>query len=200
MKYFYDPALPLASLRCLGRHLFLWLAFFGTVAQAQPQALQPVALPTPQEAAAPVAVTLSQWRVTTENGKEVLKPVQSIKPGDVIEYRATYLNRSSKPVTDVQAELPLPEGLQYQARSARPEQTARFAVKGGSFAREPLMRPATDGKTEPVPLTDYRQLRWSLGQLAPGAKADVSVRAVLPPLSSASVADASPAARPSASR
>ena len=148
----------------------------------------------------PVTVNLSQWLVVMEKGKEVFKPVESIKPGDVIEYRARYVNRSDQPVSDVQAQLPLPEGLLYQARSARPAQTAQFAVKGGSFAREPLMRPTADGKTEPVPLADYRQLRWRLGQLAPGAQADVSVRVSLPPLSSSSVGDASPVVTRSASR
>ncbi|MFM6986955.1 MAG: hypothetical protein ACKOXQ_10075 [Hydrogenophaga sp.] len=135
------------------------------------------AAPAAVQADPVVKANLTQFRVQVENGKEVLKPVQTVKPGDLIEYRVTYTNRGSKPVRDLQAELPIPLGLEYQPKSARPAQAAEAAVDGGAYAREPLMREGKGGKQEPVPYSEYRRLRWTLGQIAAGAKAEVSARA-----------------------
>ncbi|NDC60963.1 MAG: DUF11 domain-containing protein [Betaproteobacteria bacterium] len=124
-----------------------------------------------------VRAELTQLLVVLEDGKELLKPVKSVKPGDLIEYRVVYTNQSRRAVTDLQAQLPLPEGLEYQAKSARPAASAQMATKGGMFAREPLMRDIAGGKKEAVSYADYRQVRWNLGQIAAGAKLEVSARA-----------------------
>ncbi len=115
--------------------------------------------------------------VVLENGKEVLKPAKNVKPGDLIEYRVVYTNQSRRVVNDLQAQLLLPVGLAYQANSAKPSTNAHMATASGEFAREPLMRGSGDGKKEPVPYAQYRQLRWNLGQLATGSKLEVSARA-----------------------
>ncbi|WP_323503886.1 hypothetical protein, partial [Cryobacterium sp. RTS3] len=57
---------------------------------------------------------LIQAKVTkTADGKEHFSSADSIRPGDVIEYRAVYTNRTDKPVNGVIATLPVPEGLEY---------------------------------------------------------------------------------------
>lgn len=142
----------------------------------------------PSLAAPPaVAVELQQHKVVkSADGKEQLLDAGSVKPGDVIEYTATYTNRVGRPVSGLVADLPIPEGLEYLPLSARPGTAwARAAAKDGDFAAEPLMRKAPDGKVEPVPYGDYRALRWTLGQLPAGGMASVSARArvevVVPP-------------------
>jgi uncharacterized repeat protein (TIGR01451 family) len=99
-----------------------------------------------------IKAELKQFLVRTEAGKEVLKPANEVKPGDLIEYRATYTNQGSSPVRAVVAQLPIPVGLEYQPRSA-------------------------SGKKEAVPYYEYRSIRWNLGQLAAGAKVEVAARA-----------------------
>ena len=126
---------------------------------------------------AAVKAELTQMLVVLEKGKEVLKPAKKVKPGDLIEYRVVYTNQSRRAVNDVQAQMPLPIGLAYQANSAKPSANAHMAAAGGEFAREPLMRDSGDGKKEPVPYAQYRQLRWNLGQLAAGTQLEVSARA-----------------------
>ena len=144
------------------------------------------ALANPVETAA-VTVALQQSKVVKAiDGKEQLLDAASVKPGDVLEYTVTYTNKTGKPVSGLVADLPIPEGLEYLPRSARPGAAlVKAAVKDGEFAAEPLMRKARDGKAEPVPYSDYRALRWTLGQLPAGGVASVSARAkvevVVPP-------------------
>ncbi|MGV0960377.1 MAG: hypothetical protein ACOYB1_11120 [Limnohabitans sp.] len=131
-----------------------------------------------RKAAAPVlSAELRQFLVVSEAGKEVFKPVSQVKPGDLIEYRVVYTNRSANVVRDVVAELPLPPELEYLPNSAKPRQGAQARVTGGIYGAEPLMREAAGGKKEPVPYADYRLLRWTLGAISAGGKAEVSARA-----------------------
>ncbi|MGJ7528033.1 hypothetical protein [Variovorax sp. GB1P17] len=126
-----------------------------------------------------VAVVLTQHKVVKDaQGKEQLLDAGSVKPGDVVEYQATYTNNTGKPVTGLVADLPIPEGLAYLPRSAKPGATlVQAATKDAVFGPEPLTRKVAGNKTEPVPYADYRALRWSLGQLPANGSAAVSARA-----------------------
>ena len=54
-----------------------------------------------------VSVALTQLKVSKgADGKEQFSDAGNIKPGDVIEYRAVYTNRSDKPVNGVVATIP----------------------------------------------------------------------------------------------
>lgn len=135
---------------------------------------------TATEARAEVTVELSAQRVTLDGAKEVRTEARAAKPGEVLEYRAHYRNQGKQAVAGVQGLLPIPAGaFSYIAASARPAKV--FAsVDGKQFDAVPLMRTVTrpDGTREarPVPLTEYRYLRWDLGDLPPGAEAVVSAR------------------------
>ena len=126
-----------------------------------------------------VAVVLTQSKVVKDaQGREQLVDAGSVKPGDIVEYRAVYTNNTGKPVTGLVADLPIPEGLEYQPRSAKPgANLVQAAAKDAVFGPEPLMRKAAGNKTEPVPYADYRSLRWTLGQLPANGSTAVSVRA-----------------------
>ena len=177
----------LAGLRaCLGTGALLLAGFAPpAVAQQTPLAVKP------QAAAAAVkkvvAAELTQFVVVkAPDGKEQLLDASSVKPGDVIEYRVTYTNNTGKAVTGLMADLPIPEGLEYVPRSAKPgADLVKAAVKDGEYAAEPLMRKGKANKAEPVPYAEYRALRWTLGQLPAGGVAAVSARAkvevVVPP-------------------
>jgi len=116
--------------------------------------------------------------VKDERGREKLEEVDGVRPGDVLEYRAVYRNVSKQALKGVAANLPLPEGLEYVARTAQPGKGVQFALKAdGTYEAEPLMRKGADGRMQPVPLNEYRQIRWRLEELAPGAEAVVSARA-----------------------
>ncbi len=144
-----------------------------------------------------VAVVLTQAKVVKDaQGKEQLVAADSVKPGDVLEYRATYTNHTGKSVTGLVANLPIPEGLEYLPKTAKPGATlVKVATKDGAFAAEPLAR-NVNGKSEPVPYNEYRSLRWTLGQLPANGVTAVTARAkvevVVPPAPVAAAAAAAP--------
>lgn len=156
------------------------------LAASPAQAQLPVATPVAETAGTGqrIEAHLEQFVVLTDaKGKEELRPAESVKPGDVIEYRVRYSNLSGKTVSGFVATLPLPEQLEYLPASAKPgANLVQAATADGRYAPEPLMRTAPNGKSEPVPRSEYRSLRWSIGQLPANAVTEVAARArvVLP--------------------
>ncbi|WP_175950757.1 DUF11 domain-containing protein [Burkholderia sp. BCC0405] len=149
-----------------------------------------------------VVINLEQKKVVKDaNGAERLVDASSVKPGDVIEYRATYKNTSAQPVKQLVADLPIPEGLEYQSKTARPAgANVIAATKTGEHGPEPLMRTLADGKRQAVPYNEYRDMSWKIGQLNSGASVVVSARAkveAVVPKSPASSAAAVPGTRAS---
>lgn len=127
-------------------------------------------------AAEPVKVTLQAFKVVVADGKESLVESKSAKPGEVLEYRAVYSNVSQKNIKNLAASLPVPAGMEYVAQSVRPAD-AKASTDGVNFAAVPLMRKKADGKTdEPVPVAEYRALRWTVAALQPGKTFEVSAR------------------------
>ncbi|WP_082548502.1 DUF11 domain-containing protein [Variovorax sp. Root473] len=162
------------------RGAFFFCASLGflNVAFAQPAATAKVVEPSKNVAAKEVAVLLTQHKVVGHPGEERLQDAATIKPGDLIEYRATYTNNTGKSVAGLTATLPIPEGLEYTPRSAKPGAgLAQAATKDGVFGNEPLERKLPGGKTEPVPYSEYRTFRWSLGSLPANGSTAVTVRA-----------------------
>lgn len=152
----------------------MWAASSSAVlAQSVPS----VASPPATASASPVLVELKQLKVVRdERGNEQFVDAASVKPNDVIEYRAVYKNVSNRPVTQVSAELPFPQGLEYLPASAQPRKGVSFSATAGEYAAEPLMRRRADGQQEPVPYTQYRRARWTIGELAAGASTTVKAR------------------------
>jgi uncharacterized repeat protein (TIGR01451 family) len=126
-----------------------------------------------------VTSTLTAQRVEIVAGKPVLQPATQSKPGDTLQYTGTYRNTGGAPVSTLQATVPVPAGTTFIAGSAQPA-AAQASTDGIAFAPMPLMRSAKkpDGSEtrEPVPLADYRALRWDVGTLAAAGSATVSLR------------------------
>ena len=128
-----------------------------------------------------IKVTLVANKVAVgQNGKETFAVAREARPGEVLEYRAVYRNQGKQAVHNVLAVLPVPaDSLSYIPASANP-QHVWASLDGRKFEVAPLMRTVTlpDGKREsrPVPVSEYRYLRWDLGVLKPGAQAVVIAR------------------------
>lgn len=120
-----------------------------------------------------LSVGLTHQKVATVEGKEALVNANSAKPGDVIEYRATYRNESSKLLQSVEATLPVPAGTAVLPTSLAPG--AMASVDGAGFQPIPLKRKMKqpNGKEIEVlvPYAEYRFLRWKVGSLDAGKAA-----------------------------
>lgn len=159
-----SPRLPLA-LRA--RNFANALAIAGLLAAAT----------TSASAKDDVTVKLTASKITAaKDGKEKLIAADTARPGEVIEYSAVYRNETKQPVKGLEATVPIPAGLELLPDTALPAAPLASA-NGADFAAMPLMAPPVDGKSAPVPMAEYRALRWAIPQLAPGAIATVKLRA-----------------------
>ena len=139
------------------------------------------ALPAMAIDAVPLQMTLIASKVVVQpNGGERLFPAEAVRPGDVIEYHVITRNAGSAAARNVQATLPIPAGgLEYLA-DAVSARTARASLDGRRFEAIPLQRAVllASGKRalQQVPASEYRFLRWDLGDIAAGGSASVSSR------------------------
>jgi hypothetical protein len=132
---------------------------------------------------APISVSLKHFKVVRDaSGETKFIDAALALPGDVIEYRATYLNHAARPLAVV-ATVPVPETMEYLKESARSDKALAHSVatKDEQFASEPLIQKITTSSgatlSQPIPYASYRYVRWDLGKLAPGESVELSVRA-----------------------
>jgi uncharacterized repeat protein (TIGR01451 family) len=155
------------------------------VAMALGILLAPAIAPATAGAAGEVSVVLTAQRVTLVDGRETKSPADEARPGDVIEYRAEYVNGGDAPVQKLAATLPVPSGMEYLPRSAWP-QVLFASLDGRTFEPVPLKRRVRleDGREvmREVPPAEYRYLRWSLGTLDVRQKRAVTARVQVSPL------------------
>ena len=129
-----------------------------------------------------VSMLTAKKVVTNADGKEKLESAEQAKPGEVVQYEAVYRNQSGRDVGNLQATVPIPAGMEFIADSAKPVPSAA-SLDGATYAPFPLKRKVTlpDGTVaeQNVPLSEYRALRWNVGDLKAGASATVVARARL---------------------
>lgn len=114
-------------------------------------------------------------------GNEKLVPTDSAPPAAVLEYQATYTNLTKNSLTDLQFDLPIPNGTQFQKEGLFPlKAKASSMISGIVFADMPLTKVVKDTQNKDkvvlVPLADYKILRWSLAELAAGKSMTVKAR------------------------
>lgn len=127
----------------------------------------------------PLAIELTAHKIVSKEGKENKIAAEKAKPGDLVEYTAVYANKSSGGLRNLEPNLPIPQGTTYIADSAKPA-PAQASLDGVAFKNLPIKRKVktADGKEveEVVPASEYRALRWFVGDLPAGKNVTVSAR------------------------
>ncbi len=127
-----------------------------------------------EQAKQPVRAELQALKISVnKDGKETAAEAKEARPGDLIEYRATYTNTSKKTISGLAATLPIPKDMQFTG-TATPA-GAEASTDGKTFAMMPLKRKVGD-KVVDVPLADYRALRWRVAELPTGKSTVVTAR------------------------
>jgi len=151
---------------------FRAVAAFACIAAAFPALAQ-------QNNNNPLVTRLEAHKVVrAADGTEKLAPAESARPGDVIEYVATYRNTGKQPIRNLEATLPIPHDTELVDGSARPA-GAKASLDTRAFAAMPLKRQVVrDGKQveETVPVREYRSLRWYAPELAADKTATYTAR------------------------
>ena len=131
-----------------------------------------------------VKVDLKQFKVVDVNGKQELVSTDKAKPGEVIEYVATYHNTGKTAVKNVVGTIPVPNGMEF---TPEPTQKApdMAAASDGKFGPVPLKHKALRNGVqveEVLPYSAYRALQWKIGTMAPDQKVELKARVKLAPL------------------
>lgn len=130
-------------------------------------------------AQAEVKIEMKAEKVVTQMDKEVMSSAKQAGPGDVVQYTATYKNTDKAPAKQVLATLPIPAATEFMIGTASPA-GATASTDGTNFSAIPLKRwvKNSEGKMveQVIPLSEYRALRWSLGDLPGGESRTVSAR------------------------
>ncbi len=124
-----------------------------------------------------VETVINAFIVTQNGNQELLTAVTQngqVKPGDVVEYRGYFTNRSPDRIRKLTALLEIPEGVELLGGI---EPLAPFAtVDGVRFARTPLRTNTATGVQE-IPLSYYKALRWDVEDIGLNGTAMVKYRA-----------------------
>jgi uncharacterized repeat protein (TIGR01451 family) len=130
-------------------------------------------------AQAEVKVEMKAEKVSIQDGKEALLSAKQAAPGDIVQYTAIYRNKDKSPAKQVLATLPIPAATEYVSGTAIPA-GAMASTDGTHFSPVPLKRMVKNGEgklvEQDVPFSEYRALRWLLGDLAGGESRTVSAR------------------------
>ena len=142
--------------------MLLVMSALDTVAQIAPSGTQ-------REATDPLQIKLVRSKVAVEKGREILVSAAFAKPGDTLEEVATYTNTSKSTLKGFEATLPVPANTELVMASVKPA-NAKASSDGKTFSKLPLVQKVRQPNgvevEQPLPLDQYRYLRWYAGELA----------------------------------
>lgn len=114
--------------------------------------------------------------ITKADGQSVSVAASNAKAGETVQYRATYTNVISQPISDVAVTLPIPANMTFTGE-AQPS-SAQATTDGKNYSDMPLVR-KVNGKIVKVPLAEYKALRWNIKLLPAKKSADVSLNTIV---------------------
>ena len=139
-----------------------------------------------------VRVELSSMLVERDHKtqREVLKPPQAVRPGDVMLWTAKVINSSKADAQSVRLTIPVPKQTKYLAGTASilvlnsVKVIPQFSFDGGQhFATEPLKKRVLvyEGnrqveKEVVVSPSEYTHIQWILPKLAAQSQVEATVR------------------------
>ena len=115
----------------------------------------------------PIEIRTEIFLVSVVQGNEQLRPATSARPGQVVEYRITAVNRSEDTLPEGIVEIigPIPEGTSYVPNSATPSSerilTEYSATESQEYSEEPVLLEDGDDREVAEP-ESYDAIRWTL--------------------------------------
>lgn len=117
----------------------------------------------------PLEIKLVRSKVVLLDGKETLQNAAIAKPGEILQEVATYSNKSGFVLKSLEATLPIPANTELLIASVKPS-NAKASIDGSQFSAMPLRRRVKQANSQeveqPIPVAEYRYLRWYPGDIA----------------------------------
>jgi uncharacterized repeat protein (TIGR01451 family) len=135
-----------------------------------------------------VAIVAEKEISVVENGQTVVKRItaDTAEPGQVVFYTLTVVNSGDEKATNVEVNIPLPDGAAYVGGSAFGDGSKiLFSVDGGKQFNTPSRLTVTvrkaDGSTErqAAEPDQYTHIRWIIADVPPGTKLTVGYEATI---------------------
>lgn len=99
-------------------------------------------------------------------GKEEVKPAETVEPGGVLEYRVVYTNQGDLDLSGLVVTTPIPQNTTFLGGSQKTKVSAKFlaSLDGQTFESEPIKRKQKNAKGEIVEVVilpeKYQMIRW----------------------------------------
>jgi uncharacterized repeat protein (TIGR01451 family) len=146
-----------------------------------------LAFATEAWAAPKLEISVAQLKevVETRDGKQTVRlvPTAEAKPGDVVQYVLTYVNRGDQVARDAVIDDPIPKGTTYLANTAAGEGAEIAFSNDGGKTYAPAVKLTYELKLPNGAVekrvanpSDYTHVRWTLKSVAPGARGTVSFK------------------------
>ena len=141
-----------------------------------------MALPIVAQDNQEVTSELRAYRVVVdqEENEEKLVDLESVNPGDIVQYDLVYRNNMASAISNLKPELPVPGGMVYLNETASPELVGASLNREGQFEALPIVRQRTlpngESRDITVPAEEYQRLQWLIPDLAAGEEVVISVR------------------------
>lgn len=118
----------------------------------------------------PVEGRIEAYLVSMDSqGNEVMQATAAAKPGELMEYRLTFVNSGESAVSGLNIVDPIPANTTFVSDSANSNAVALFEVSidgGRTFESEPVVRIETqaDGSQKEVVISSdqYTHVRWAV--------------------------------------
>jgi len=114
----------------------------------------------------PVEVLVEIFVVSEVQGEEQFRQATTARPGQVVEYRVTAVNRGPDTLPEGIVEVlgPIPNGTTFIGNTATPSSErvlTEFSANGTDFSQEPVVIEGAQEREVAAP-EDYEAIRWTL--------------------------------------
>lgn len=117
-----------------------------------------------------IQLKLESQKVIKKDNKEDLIDSSEAKPGDILLYTITVLNKGDSKAIEVEPEGDIPKNTIYIVEKSDPKYSQQFSIDGGkNYSDKPKIKEKKDGKeiTKDAPIDRYNKIKWMIKSLDP---------------------------------
>jgi len=129
-----------------------------------------------------ITSNLKVFKIKTESQGQVSRQtVQTVEPGDTLEYQLTYTNHLDNAISQLKPVLPIPNGVEYLGNSANPSIVgASLSLQEGPMQNLPIQEQTTTSSglqvNQNASHDKFRRIQWLINSLQPNSSLTLTAR------------------------